>query len=291
MSDLLEDLLRTADDRLLVGQVQDALDALDQAVRAAPADPRPYARRAALLIGLAQTPPGVEPARSLRLAVADLDRAIALGGKTAAVCFLRLRALAELSDLPAARAACAEALALDGGNPRLREWGVRLAIRAGDPVEALRLVRAELAAAPNDFGWQRWEAEALLLAGDWAAARESFAALIAAHAPADPEAAPWEAPGWGAIYLQRAEACRRMGDFDAALADLDRAESFVPDDPALPFGRGLIAWAQGDKGRAFALLRAGLAAAGPGVRTGFWRALAGYPRLDELRTALGEETP
>jgi hypothetical protein len=77
-----------------------------------------------------------------------------------------------------------------------------------------------------------------------------------------------------------------MGDLSAALADLESAEAYVPDEPGVPFGRGLVAWAAGDTDGAFTLLRAGLAAAGPEVRAGFWTELERYPRRDDLRRAL-----
>ncbi len=302
MPESVETLLEKADYLLLGGDAPDALDVLAAALQAAPDDPRPYARRAEIRVSLGESAAVDSGGPMLRQAVADLDRAVALGLDTAALRFLRLRALAALDDLPAARAAYDEALALDPDNGRLREWGVRLAIRAGDLTQARRLVGAELAAAPGSFHWGRWQADLLLHGGDDAGACDAFTALLESHAPAEPppgaglpaalnDPRAWQAVNWGDLLLKRAEARRRLADFAGALADLAAAAVYLPDDPTVAFGRGLIAWGQGDIDGAFDLLRAGLAAAGPEVRAGFWAALDGYPRRDELSANInGEQT-
>lgn len=277
MTDSLENLLRTADAFLQFGEVDDALAALDEAAHAAPDDPLPYLRRAEVL---------ASAGRDLRQALADLDRAAALGMDTVRLHFRRMIVLAELGEVAAARAAHAEALRLEADNPRLWDWGVRLALLAGDLAGALALVRTVREKQPGAFGWARREATLLLQTGDWATARDAFTALIEAGAPADPIPGAWEASQWVEIYLARAEAHRHLANFDAALADLACAEKHLPDDPGIPFGRGLVAWARGDADGAFPLLRAGLESAGPGVREEFWRALVDYPRRGDLRAAL-----
>lgn len=282
MTDSPEALLKTADAFLQFGEVDDALAALDEAVQVAPDDPLPYLRRAEIL---------TSAGRDLRQALADLDRAAALGMDTVRLHFRRMIVLAELGEIAAARTAHTQALHLQADDPRLWDWGVRLAVLAGDLAGALALIRRVREKQPGVFGWARREAALLLQTGDLAAARDAFTALIAAGAPADPTPGAWEASQWVEIYLARAETYRRLGDFDAALADLACAEKHLPDDPGIPFGRGLVAWARGDSDGAFPLLRAGLESAAPGVREEFWRALADYPRLSDLRAAVERPSP
>lgn len=277
MTDSPENLLKTADAFLQFGEVDDALAALDAAVQAAPDDPLPCLRRAEVL---------TSAGRNLHQALADLERAAALGMDTVRLHFKRMIVLAELGEIAAARAAHAQAVHLDADDPRLWEWGIRLAVLAGDLAGALALIRQVRKKQPSAFGWARREAALLLQMGAFAAARDAFTALIETHAPADPTPGGWEASQWVEVYLARAEAYRRLDDFDAALADLACAEQHLPDDPGIPFGRGLVAWARGDADGAFPLLRAGLESAAPGVREAFWHALAGYPRLDDLRAAV-----
>lgn len=299
MSEPLDDLLEKAEYLLLGGDPRDALDMLVEAAQAAPDDPRPYARQAEIRVSLGEPDADGEGGSLLCRAVDDLDRAAALGLDTAETRFLKLRALAALGDLPAARAAYAAALALDPDNGRLREWGVTLAVRAGDLPEALRLVKGELAAAPGSFHWGRWRADLLLQSGEVAGAHDAYTALLETHlsseAPADgPPAALVDAQSWlaverGGLLLKRAGARRRLGDFAGALADLAAAAVILPDDPAIPFERGLVAWGQGDQPAAFDLLRDGLAAAAPEVRAGFRAVLDGYPRREDLFTDTNED--
>ncbi len=281
MTDSLENLLKTADAFLQFSEVDDALAALDEAVQVAPDDPLPYLRRAEVL---------ASAGRDLRQALADLDRAAALGLDTVRLHFKRMIVLTELGEVAAARAAHAEAFRLEADNPRLWDWGVRLAVLAGDLAEALALIRQVREKQPGALGWARREAALLLQMGDFAAARDAFTALIETRAPVDPTPGAWEASQWVEAYLARAEAHRRLGDFDAALADLACAEKHLPDDPGIPFGRGLVAWARGDADDALPLLQAGLESAAPGVQDEFWRALADYPRLSDLQAAIASSS-
>ncbi len=275
MTETVEIFLERAEALLVTGDVTDALAELDQATRLAPDDPRPHFRRAELWIGLGDV-------QSLKKAWLALVRAITLGMDSAEVHFHLMRTLFELNELEGAQAAYEAAVRLDRGNARLREWGLRIAIRAGDLTRALKLVRKEKAAMPDDFHWMRWEAEILLRQGALSAARKAYTAVLRLHAPARPDPAAWDASRWGDLYLRRAEICRRQGDYPAALADLAQAGAFVPDDPGVSFGRGLVLWAQGDPDGALPYLGAALSAAGPDVRAGFRQELAGYPRLADL---------
>ncbi len=279
--DQLHDLLQTADVLLLDGDTTGALETLARAHRASPNSPEPYYHRAELLVSM-----GGES--NLKKAWMDLVRAITLGMNGVEVHFALMRTLVDMGQIEAAKAAYVEAIALDPQNVRLREWAIRLAILDDNLPQALRLAQKEESRAPGNFHWMRWEAELLLMTADYAGACKAFSALIEAHAPAEITPGGWEASQWGDILLKRAEACRMAGDFAGARADLDSAEAYIPGEPGIPFGRGLIAWAYGDTDTAFDLLTAGLTTAAPGVRTRFWEALADYPRQQELRKLINE---
>ena len=279
MTDSVNSLLERADALLAGGDFEAALAALDAASRLDATDPRPQRQRAELWIGLGG------PA-NLRQAWLALVRAIALGLDDLDVHFQLMRTLYELGEWDSAQVAYETALKLDPTNARLREWALRLAVAAGDLPRALDVAHVERAADPANRYWQRWEADLLRQTGDLTAARQVLDSLLAAS-PADLDPNAFDAAQWADLILQRADVCRQLGDFAAALDDLARAEVCMPGEPAVTFGRGLVAWGQGDPDAAFDLLRAGLTAAAPEVRAAFWEALAAYPRLDALRAALG----
>ncbi len=276
--DSVDDLLQVADLLLLGGDPTAALEQLDLAAEAAPADPRPYLRRAEILIARA----GGEDCRA---ALVSLERAAALHPAESRLHFLRMRACYALGEVAAAQAAYEAAVAADPQDTRLREWGLRLALAAGDPARALRLAREAIATNPTSLSWRRWEAELLLQMGDDAAACAALTALVA-HMPPDLTPGAWDAAVWGALLLARAGVQRRLGDLAAARADLDAAAILLPGDPGVDLERGLLIWASGAVEEAYPLLRAALVAAAPGVRAGFWASLAGYPRLAALQADL-----
>lgn len=216
----VNDLLNAADLLLLGGDGADALARLAEAAAAAPTSPEPHLRMAEIRV--AQGSPA-----DLRAALADLERAWALGMDSAALHFLRMRAAFELGDAAQAQAAYQTALALAPEDARLREWGVRLALAAGEPEQALALARAELAANPASFHWARWEAELLLETGDAAGARGAFTALLAAHCPPDLAPGAWAAPIWADVLGKRAAALDRLGEAAAAAADRIRAAALM----------------------------------------------------------------
>jgi tetratricopeptide (TPR) repeat protein len=279
MPDTLADLLQVADYLLLGGDALDALEMLARAQTTAPDSPEPPYRMAEILISLGGTD-------HLTAARDHLRQAIALGADEADAYFRLMQVHIDLNHIPAAQDAYTQAVQRDPANARLREWGIRLALLRNDLGAALVQAERELASAPENFHWQRWVADLRLQTGDAAGARAMFDALIAAHLPADLPAEDWFAAQWGAILVSRADACRRVGDLDAASASLDRAEALIPDDPGILVGRGLVAWQADDDERAYDLLRAGLAAAPPEVRARLWPELADYPRREALRDAL-----
>jgi tetratricopeptide (TPR) repeat protein len=279
MPDSLDNLLEKADLLLLGGDAEDALIELKAAAQLAKDDARPHLRQAEILIGLGG-------AARLKQAWLALLRAIALGERTTATYFLLMRTLATLGDFSGAQDAYNSALALDPANPRLREWGVRLARQRGATALALELVQAERAQTPDDFHWQRWEAELLVEQGDYAAAQAVLDGLLAACPPESLVAGAWDAPQWAALFLVRADARRHQGDLTGATADIDQAADLTPDDPAIPFQRGMVTWAAGDADGAYPLLHAGLTAASPILRADFTTQLTDYPRRADLLAAL-----
>ena len=197
--------------------LRDALDALEMLARAqaaAPDSPEPPYRMAEILISLGGTD-------HLTAARDHLRQAIALGADEADAYFRLMQVHIDLNHIPAAQDAYTQAVQRDPENTRLREWGIRLALLRGDLGAALAQAERELASAPENYHWQRWVADLRLQTGDAAGARAMFDALIAAHLPADLPAEDWFAAQWGAILVSRADACRRVGDLDAASAPDD----------------------------------------------------------------------
>lgn len=286
MSDQLADLLQLADLHLLGGDAPAALDTLREAIDLDSHNPEPHYRRAEVLISLGS------PAQ-LNQAIYHLFAALdnTTSGQAALeadIRFFLLRAFVELDYLAAAQDAYIHAIKHSPDNARLREWGIRLAVLNQQLPLALQLVQQELADAPTNYHWLRWSADLRFLSGDYPAAIRALTILLDEHQPANLTPGDWHAATWGSLLLKRAEAARKMGAHEMAAADLNAAAALLPDDPAICFNRGLLAWAQDDNAMAFNLLKQGLQEAGPDVRTGFWEELVDYPRREQLRLALNQ---
>jgi Flp pilus assembly protein TadD len=97
---------------------------------------------------------------------------------------------------------------------------------------------------------------------------------------------PYLEPLKARIRLARATAYRRLGFYDQADGDYAAAEQMVPDDPAIPFNRGLIAWWRGKRQEAVELCNTALERASVTLRIELLSALDGDPRYSPLLVRL-----
>lgn len=150
-----------------------------------------------------------------------------------------------------------------------------------DPEAALTLVRNQ----PSHWRWLQLEGDLLAEQGDamLATARYSQALNQLAELKANPYLKPIKAR----LYVMRAAAYRRQGFLDQAVQDYRAAETLIPDDPVIPFNRGLIAWLKGDPDSALELCRQALAQANDSLRAEMLREVEAHPQfaalLDQLR--------
>jgi len=122
------------------------------------------------------------------------------------------------------------------GQQTARDWQaeVRQDAAAHDWAEALRIVDAEIARAPEDMDIRAWRARVLLWAGRLTEAEQEFAELVKA-APNDPD--DWL--GLGNVYLRQ----RRLPD---ALRAMDRAVALDPKRADLRAARAGVLAAMGE---------------------------------------------
>lgn len=253
--------LQLADAFIQAGELADALDALDQHLSANPADDNARRLQAGVLLRLGG-------ADNLRAALATLAR---ISTPTARDHLHRALILEQQGEADSALAAMQAAHDSAPGDERLTEHYITLLVNHGQAQTALALVRSQ----PRTWRWLQWEGDLLVKLGDdhMATARYGLA-LAQLDEQHDPAVDRYLAPVMARLLLARAHAYRRLGDFASAEAHYTSAGDFIPDDPAIPFNRGLLRAAQGDLEGAVALCRPALDAASDVVRAGLRGELA-----------------
>lgn len=249
-----------ADAFIKAGELQDALDVLDQHLDAGTPDVGARRLRAQLRLRLGH----------LRGALDDLD---GLGAPSPDDLHLRSVALERLGDLPAACDAMRGALAASddaGQRERLSErlLGLLLALERWDDADGL------LAQQPETWRWAQWRGDTAARRALWAQAAAHYSAALAQLDTGAAMRPDWLNALKGRLLLVRAQAYVEAGDYPAAAADYDAAAALLPDDPMLDFNRGLLALLAGDPPRALALCRAAHARANETLRAEMRRAAA-----------------
>lgn len=250
--------LELAEAFLHAGELADAFTILSDHLNLNPADAAARRLRASIAARL----PG-----HARHALDDLA---ALETLTAGDHLLRWRILADLGDHDAAFAALQAAHALDPDS-RTTDHLLAELLRRGDADAALAL----LADQPRTWAWQVWRGDFHTLKGDDGAAVDQFGAAL------DDLAVLGDSPlivvQRARLLLKRADAYSRLRLFAQAEADYAAAAVLVPDDPLIPFNRGLLAFTRGDTEAALALCRPALDAAPAALREHMRAALAAPP--------------
>jgi tetratricopeptide (TPR) repeat protein len=250
--------MQLAEAFIQTGELADALQAIDQQLGARPDDDHARRLRAAVLLRL----------DALADALHTLDQLAVPGAADHAQ---RAIILERGGDLPGALAAMRAAHEADPADSRLTERYIRLLSASGEHELALALARSQ----PRTWRWLQWEGDLLAQSGDdrMATARYGLA-LAQLEAQPDEAAAGYLAPLRARLLLARAHAYRRLGEYALAGEHYAAADDIMPNDPAIPFYRGLIHAAQGDSETAEALCRAALQQAAPEVAAGLRAELA-----------------
>lgn len=253
---------------LQAGEVQEALQALEDHLQASPDD---AGRRlhAALLLRLHSDEAG------LRQALADLD---ALSHEETDDMVQRSILYEKLGDAKAAQAQMRRALEDRPDDERLAERLVWLLRQARHLNEALDLIRQQA----RTWRWLRWEGDLLAEMGDDATASARYGlAMAQMEAQFDLSAEVHLAAQHAQMAGARASAFSRMGLVTAAEECYAIAAQRLKD-PVIDFNRGLLHLLSGELDEAEALCRAGLAAASEEVRATMLAELRGNERYATL---------
>lgn len=258
------------------GELDDALAALDEQLTAQPEDADARRMRAEV-----RARKGTDEA--LHGALDDYARLTALSPDDA----IRCSGLYErLGDLNGAIQTIENLRQQFPGDARLTERHVHLLHSSGQHAAALAVIRALPADQINTWRWQQWVGDLSAEMRSDRAAIEAYSQaldLLEAHSTGMDER--WALPLRARILLARSSVNRKRGEYMSAEADAAAADTLIPDDPAVPFNRGLIAALNGDLTTAKALVRGALEAAPDVMREAFVRELKADPRFAPLLQA------
>lgn len=251
--------LELADALILAGELDEALDALNQQLAENTEDEETRRLRARLLLSLRR---GSE-------ALADLD---ALQVPTPQDEALRAQAYALMGD--AAR--------LQGmvATPENTEYLLHDLYQRGESEQALAL----LADLDKTWRWLGWSGDFFGLRGDYAIAVEHYCSALDDLKRHESSAIMETQKAY--LLLKRADLYRRLRQYAEAEADYRAAEAIIPTEPMIPFNRGLLVFEQGSLRRALPLCRDALDHAPDALRDHMRHTLLDEPRYHLLAQAL-----
>lgn len=241
--------LEMADAFIKAGELQDALDTLNQHLESN-ADDESYRLRAELLLRL-------EGEGHLQKALADLNTLTAPTPDDE----MRRSVIFERMENQANALECAQkAYRARPDDERFAERCLQLLMTQNKLEEASVL----LAALPENWRWQQWRGDVAAASQDWQSARDYYqTALVTLEQTIG---FVWIDGVKARIHLAIADVCIQMSDYPQANLHYITAENFIPDDPMIPFNRGLVCALQGDAAQAIPLCRAAYAKANETLR-------------------------
>ena len=251
---------------LRAGELDEALAALDEHLQAHPNDSDVQRLRINVLIRLP------------RRAQATLEALQTLPELTKDDYTTRFGALLHLH-LPGVDEALVQAAARFSAHPALAELALEVLHRRGASDQALEL----LAGLPQTPHWLSWHGTFCTLGGDYRAAAEQYCSALAQLADTKD---PLRLLQRATLLLKRADAYRRLKQYADSEADYLAAEAIIPDDPMIPFNRGLLIFEQGNLRRALPPCRDALDHAPDALREHMRHALLDEPRYCTLAQAL-----
>jgi tetratricopeptide (TPR) repeat protein len=260
--------MQLAEAFIQTGEFDDALDALNQHLQTEPGDDSARRMRIVVLLQLNGTD-------QLRLALEDSDQ---LQTPSADDLMRRSIILERLADLAGALQSMKTARALAPENERLVEREVHLLLAQNRLAEARTLVESQ----PQTWRWMQWAGDLAARDGDHAAAVERYdSALSQLDSRFDLSADQAARAIKARLLLARANTYRALKRPEQAESDYAEAAAIIPDDPIIPFNRGLLALERGDLESAVNLCREALAAASDTLQTNMRQTLKD-PRYQAL---------
>lgn len=261
--------LQMANAFIQAGELTDALDALVQHLADQPDDD--VTRR--LLIGVRLR---IGSSEALGAALADFEHLTSI---TAGDHTQRSIILERLGDLDSAEQAAQQARSLDPNDAHHVERLLYLWTQHGKIHKALELVRTQ----PQTWRWLQWEGDLLVQTGDDTTAADRYGlALAQIESRFDVTVDKYLAPIKAYILIARAHAFRRLDQTEQADNHYLDAAKLIPDEPTIPFYRGMLAFARGDVETAATLCRDALTHASEKLRAEMLTLIQNeYPELIE----------
>lgn len=269
------DSLTLANAFIQAGELDDALDALNQHLEAQPEDDEVRRLRVQVLMRME----GEIKWETI------MEDSLALKNPTVDD-YLKMSSLSErMKDLDSAVFFTSEALKLQPDDKSLTERHVRLMIASDNDLSAIDQFLKQL---PQHWRWLRWRGEVALLGTDFLSAVNHYSdALEHVESTMDTVNVPFAANLKAQILLKRANTYQHLQSLAEADADYAAAEQIIPDDPMIPFNRGLIAVLQGDSERGGELCRSAYTNAPAALRDEMRKALAEDEGYAPIAAALG----
>ncbi|MFN8374107.1 MAG: tetratricopeptide repeat protein [Anaerolineae bacterium] len=261
--------LEMADAFIKAGELQDALDVLNQYLEGS-ADDDAYRLRVELLLRLSGDGP-------LHKALADLK---ALSAPTPDDEMRRSVIFERLGEWETALAAAQNAYQARPDDERFAERTLQLLLTQGKLDDAAAL----LASLPQTWRWQQWRGDVAAARAEWQTARAEYEAAL--EALEQGSAFVWVAAVKARLHLALAEVCIHLADYPQAESHYHAAEALVTDDPMIAFNRGLLAALQGDTDAAISLCAAAYGKANAALREVMVRTLGEDVRYQEIANAL-----
>ncbi len=267
--------LQLAEAFIQAGELDDALDALNQHLDANPDD----AAALRLRIGVRLRIGGEEQF------LAALMDAEAIPQKTAddyqQISVIQQR----LGNLGAAEDAMRAALGLAPGDLRHTERLVKLLQAQGELHAALEWVREQ----ERSWKWLQWEGDLLAQQGEHTMATARYGlALSQLGAYAGQMRPDYLQALQARLLLARAESYRHLGQYEVAREHYEEAQQMLPEDPAIAFNLGLLTALSGELAAGVAQCRAALASAPDAMREEMLTSLHDDPALSAIAAALDE---
>jgi tetratricopeptide (TPR) repeat protein len=270
------DPLTLANAFIQTGELDDALDALNQHLEANPEDDQ--ARRLRVQV--------LSRKRDLANLENGLDDLAQLGNTTADDYLMHLRLLNShplLQNFEKLLQVVEKGHRHYPHDQRITERYLEYLMFLGRWQEAENLIAEQ----PNNWRWLQWAADLVLVFDAFDHAARYFSdALTALEKDFGQASNDFIANLKAQILLKRADVYQRLQSLSESDADYAAAEQIIPNDPMIPFNRGLIALLQGDSARGIALCRSAYTNAPDALRDEMQKALAEDKRYAPIAAAL-----
>lgn len=225
--------MQLAEAFLRTGELTDALDALNQQLAQEPTDDTARRMRIALLIQLSDD-------KHLRLALEDCNQ---LANPLPADFTRRSIILEKLDDLPGALLAMELVRRNAPQDERAVERTLHLLLAQGETQKARQLLEER----PKTWQWLERAGDLAAQSGEPATAVLRYTeALALLEESFDLQTNIYARALMARLLLARADSHRRLEQLAEAEADYRQAEAVVPDEPIIPFSRGLLAFMRGE---------------------------------------------